>query len=77
MQSSLKNYALAVAVGDRIVVSAGEHAGKSGIVVSTRGAHMHNFIFVQLDQIVQGKRAQGRPHPSYRIGIPIRHVDKQ
>lgn len=76
MQSLFNQGKSPILTGDRVKVSTGNHAGKLGTVVSTRGTHMHNFVFVQLDKIVQGRQAVGGPHPADRISVSIRHVDK-
>lgn len=75
MQNSLKRRSK-VALGDRVCVCGGEHVGKSGIVVSTRGSHINNFVMVQLEARVQGGYHVGIPHPALRVGISLKNISK-
>lgn len=61
-------------MGDRVRIKGGEYAGKTGTIVNTRGSHISNFVFVQLDRVVQGRLAAGLPHPALRVGISLRYI---
>ena len=62
-------------IGDRVKVTKGIHAGKSGMIVNTRGSHISNFVFVQLDRLIQGRLVASPPHPAYRVGVSIKSIE--
>ena len=66
---------LGVSVGDRIRIRAGRHAGKGGVVASTRGAHVSGWVMVQLDNIIQASPSTGTGHPADRVGISLTDLD--
>ena len=61
-------------VGDKVKICAGSHIHKTGTIISTRGMTVSNWVVVQLDQFIQGRRSTGPGHPSRRVAVSLSHL---
>ena len=74
MQNSFN---VGVSLGDRVRVTGGEYKGATGVVVNTRGAHISQFVMVQLDRGVKiNWRDVGLTDSSPKVGISTKHIVK-
>jgi len=62
-------------IGDQIRITKGDHKGKAGTIVSTRGSHVSNFVMVQLERLVQGHHCIGQLRSSDGVGIPVSNIE--
>ncbi len=61
-------------VGDRVEILRGDHAGKRGVIINTRGSDISSFVMVELERLVQGRPASGPAHPGYRVGVSLSNM---
>ena len=62
-------------IGARVKITKGNHKGKMGTIVNTRGSHVSKFVLVQLERLIQGHACADQSRPSDSVGISISSIE--